>query len=97
MEKNTKEEIEKTITGHNQVQEQIANIWGNIFAAEGITTTREDIENYLGADVSNRTKKVTEGERAEMDEEIGLEDIAKVISSLKPNKAPGTMRNSTRT
>jgi len=77
------------ITGQEKVQEETAKFWENMFAAEGIETTEDDIKDYLGEEASEGSRKVTDSERAEMDMEITLEDIEDTIKNLKTDKAPG--------
>ena len=60
-----------------------------MFAAEGIETSEDDIEDYLGEEASEGSRKVTDSERAEMDMEITLGDIEDTIKNLKTDKAPG--------
>ena len=64
----------------------MTNHWTDIFASNNIMSTEEDIINFLGEDVTNNTKKVTEAERNEMDADIKLTDIETVIRNLNQKK-----------
>ena len=64
----------------------MADYWPNIFEAKQKTTTEHDIEHCIGEEASNNTLKISD----EMEKSINIDDLDKVVSGLKTNKAPGT-------
>ena len=48
-----------------------------------LVTTEDDTKNYLGEKASKESRRVTDGEREEMDLEITLDDIEDTVKNLK--------------